>query len=354
MDNINHTLAQRIDWVDGLKGICCLIVVICHTFVTVSGLPNHANANIPIIHNLYDGNFAVSAFIILSTVLTCHGIEQHKDNLLHRYRYIVAKRYFRLAVPVGVVILIMYFANLGGGFYAEEYGAKTGNTWLMHITESWIHLPGCILGAPIQGAYGILRVSWMLPYVFWGTMWVIILDILLRGRGGTVKTVLLIICGYIAWKCDFYYLNVVVGYSFYQMLIGASSRRLRLILMMIAFMLFVLSDCYMYTDKWNMLRAICFVGVVVLSTQAKKLFSIKLLKMLGNISMNIYLLHLFVIYTITCRMADLLVHNIMNTFLIYITTISLTIFIAYLFTRCIEKRLNKLTDALLKVLNCYK
>ncbi len=207
---------QRIGWVDGLKGVSAIVVVLQHTLVTVFGLSASAAFRIPVVHNLWDGNFAVSVFIILSTILACHGIERHRDDLLRRYRYIVLKRYFRLVVPVGVIIVAMYLLNLAGLFYAEEFGAKTGNEWLMHSTETLVHLPGNILCAPLGGCYTVLRVGWMLKYVFLGTMWAIILDLLLAGRRWQSRLFLLALCTYIAWKCDGYYINVVVGYAFYS------------------------------------------------------------------------------------------------------------------------------------------
>lgn len=210
-----HT-QSRLDWVDGLKGISAIIVVLQHAFVTIFGLSVFTDLRLPIVHNLWDGNFAVSVFIILSTILTCHGIEKHRTHLVERYKYIVLKRYFRLVVPVGVIIIAMYLLNLAGLFYAEEFGAKTNNEWLMHSTETLIHVSGNILCAPLGGCYTILRVGWMLKYVFLGTMWVIILDLLLAGRKNSSKLFLLAICTYIAFKCDFYYVNVVVGYALYS------------------------------------------------------------------------------------------------------------------------------------------
>ena len=210
-----QNIRQHLDWVDGLKGVSAIIVVLQHILVTIFGLSVSENFRIPVAHNLWDGNFAVSVFIILSTILTCHGIEKHRNELLKRYRYIVLKRYFRLVVPVGVIIVIMYLLNLAGLFYAEEFGAKTNNSWLMNSTETLIHLPGNILCAPLGGCYTILRVGWMLKYVFLGTMWVVILDLLLAERKNSSKLFLLAICTYIAWKCDFYYINVVFGYAIY-------------------------------------------------------------------------------------------------------------------------------------------
>ena len=341
-------VCNRLYWVDGLKGICAVIVVLQHTLVTIFGLSVSENFRIPIIHNLWDGNVAVSVFIILSTILTCHGIEKHRNELLKRYRYIVLKRYFRLVVPVGVIIVIMYLLNLAGLFYAEEFGAKTNNSWLMNSTETLIHLPGNILCAPLGGCYTILRVGWMLKYVFLGTMWVIILDLLLAGRKNSSKLFLLAICTYIAWKCDFYYINVVFGYALYtfrdELRYGGAKKY---ILLFALLLIFCVSDLYFKTDQWNMVRAICIVSLVFISNCSIKILSIKPLVWLGNISMNIYLLHMMVLYMITCRMVDMMSLAITDITLMFAVTLILTLIFAYFYTKWIERFLNNAVDKLL-------
>lgn len=341
-------VCNRLYWVDGLKGICAVIVVLQHTLVTIFGLSVSENFRIPIIHNLWDGNFAVSAFIILSTILTCYGIEKHRNELLKRYRYIVLKRYFRLVVPVGVIIVMMYLLNLAGLFYAEEFGAKTNNSWLMNSTETLIHLPGNILCAPLGGCYTILRVGWMLKYVFLGTMWVIILDLLLAGRKNSSKLFLLAICTYIAWKCDFYYINVVFGYAIYtfrdELRYGGAKKY---ILLFALLLIFCVSDLCFKTDQWNMVRAICIVSLVFISNCSIKILSIKPLVWLGNISMNIYLLHMMVLYMITCRMVDMMSLAITDITLMFAVTLILTLIFAYFYTKWIERFLNNAVDKLL-------
>ena len=341
-------VCNRLYWVDGLKGICAVIVVLQHTLVTIFGLSVSENFRIPIIHNLWDGNFAVSAFIILSTILTCHGIEKHRKGLLKRYRYIVLKRYFRLLVPVGVIIVMMYLLNLAGLFYAEEFGAKTNNSWLMNSTETLIHLPGNILCAPLGGCYTILRVGWMFKYVFLGTMWVVILDLLLAERKNNSKLFLLAICTYIAWKCDFYYINVVFGYTIYtfrdELRYGGAKKY---ILLFALLLIFCVSDLYIKTDQWNMVRAICIVSLVFISNCSIKILSIKPLVWLGNISMNIYLLHMMVLYMITCRMVDMMSLAITDITLMFAVTLILTLIFAYFYTKWIERFLNNAVDKLL-------
>ena len=343
-----QNIRQHLDWVDGLKGVSAIIVVLQHILVTIFGLSVSENFRIPVAHNLWDGNFAVSVFIILSTILTCHGIEKHRNELLKRYRYIVLKRYFRLVVPVGVIIVIMYLLNLAGLFYAEEFGAKTNNSWLMNSTETLIHLPGNILCAPLGGCYTILRVGWMLKYVFLGTMWVIILDLLLAGRKNSSKLFLLAICTYIAWKCDFYYINVVFGYAIYtfrdELRYGGAKKY---ILLLVLLLIFCVSDLYYKTDQWNMVRAICIVSLVFISNCSIKILSIKPLVWLGNISMNIYLLHMMVLYMITCRMVDMMSLAITDITLMFAVTLILTLIFACFYTKWIERFLNNAVDKLL-------
>lgn len=337
--------AKRLDWVDGLKGISAIIVVLQHTLVTIYGVSTSEAFRIPVVHNLWNGNFAVSVFIILSTILTCHGIELHREKLLNRYRYIVLKRYFRLLVPVGVIIIAMYLLNLMGLFYAEEFGAKTNNGWLMHSTETWVHLPGNILCAPLGGCYTILRVGWMLKYVFLGTMWVVVLDLLLAGRKWRSKLFLLAICAYIAWKCDIYYMNVVVGYALYsfrkELQFGGARN---VVLSLILFAMFSVSDIYYVGDDWNIFRAICLVSMICLLKNTQTFLGKKTLVWLGKISMNIYLLHMTVLYMITCRMADVLSLAFVDVSIMFVVTLAGTIVFAYnpqneMFDNCKTKRI---------------
>ena len=52
---------KRILWVDGLKGICALIVVIDHIFAYVSGVEYNHSLKTPILHNLWDGNIILQS-----------------------------------------------------------------------------------------------------------------------------------------------------------------------------------------------------------------------------------------------------------------------------------------------------
>ena len=334
---------KRILWVDGLKGICALIVVIDHIFAYVSGVEYNHSLKTPILHNLWDGNFAVSVFIILSTLLTCYGINGHRKSIVDWYSNVVLKRYFRILIPTGFVMLLMFTANMFG-LYADGIGDPVS-------LASFIHLPGNVLFAPLGGGFDILFVTWMLKYVFLGTMWTVILDLLLYKRRVVGQLVLLMFCCYFAYKIDFYYVNIIAGYAIYYILVphlksvnGGAKFMLGLAIML----MFFLSDFYYYTPKWNMFRAILLVCCVVTMPHFDKCLTGKTLVWLGKISMNIYLLHMLVIYIITCRMRTLMELTIINQVVIYGTTMIVVLFLSHMFTLYVEPRLNMLTNKIVR------
>jgi len=343
----NNNVSIRLDWVDALKGGSAIIVVLNHIMCTLDGADYYENYKPPIIHNLFDGNFAVHTFIILSTVLICHGLELHRDNILQRYHYLVAKRYFRILIPVGTVILIMYISNLLGLFYAEEYGLKTNNGWLLGQYVEFKDLFGAVFGAPLGKCYRILNVGWMLGYIFFATFWVILLDILTMNKRPVKKLVLLSFCLYIALRIDFYYINVVVGYILYMIfpkIHGHEFKKIRLFCIVLAFFMFVVSDFYKYTPMWNMFRAICFVVIVSFSSKISSFISKKPLVYLGKISLSIYILQLFVLYVYTCRMADVLPDTLAMKLFNYFSTLFIVIFLSRQFSIYVEPRLNSITN----------
>lgn len=69
---------------------------------------------------------------------------------------------------------------------------------------------------------------------------------------------------------------------------------------------------------------------------------------LGNISMNIYLLHMMVLYMITCRMANALSLSLIDVSIMFVATLLITIVLAYAYTKFVEMRLNGVVDKLLE------
>lgn len=353
LHNITALSFSRLDWVDGLKGLSAIIVVLNHIICTLDG-PSilYQEKQLPIVHNIYDGNFAVHIFIILSSLLVCYGLERYRENILMRYHYLVLKRYFRILIPVGLIIIIMYLGNSCGLFYAEEYGVKTGNKWLIGQYIDFKDLPGCIFAAPLGKCYKVLNVGWMLGYVFFATFWVILMDILTYKKKWETRVVLLICCCYIALRVDFYYINVVVGFVLYSFRDFINNKPLNRTLLICSIIGFIAVDFIKYTEMWNMMRAIFLTIIVFCSNFLQRVFCLPFLKWLGKISMNIYLLQLFVLYTITCRLSDGVPHTLKYTIFIYVSSLTLIIILAWVFTKFVEPFLNRFTNFIYGKLSC--
>lgn len=120
------------------------------------------------------------------------------------------------------------------------------------------------------------------------------------------------------------------------------------ILLFALLLIFCVSDLYFKTDQWNMVRAICIVCLVFISKCSIKILSMKPLVWLGNISMNIYLLYMMVLYMITCRMANALSLSLMDVSVMFVVTLLITIVLAYAYTKFVEIKLNKVVDKLLE------
>ena len=63
--------------------------------------------------------------------------------------------------------------------------------------------------------------------------------------------------------------------------------------------------------------------------------------------MNIYLLHMMVLYMITCRIVDTFFLSLIDVSVMFAVTLMVTIGLAYVYTKFVEKRLNKVVDRLL-------
>lgn len=114
--------------------------------------------------------------------------------------------------------------------------------------------------------------------------------------------------------------------------------------------MFSISDIYCIGDDWNIFRAICLVCMVCVLKNTQTILSKKPFTWLGKMSMNIYLLHMTVLYMITCRMANVLSLSLMDVSVMFIITLVVTIVLAYVYTKFVEVNLNVAVDKILEKL----
>jgi peptidoglycan/LPS O-acetylase OafA/YrhL len=207
---------KHLYWIDGLKGLSALIVVLFHLCLALIGRDKffieYSESYLPVLRLFLNGNFAVSIFIIVSSVLLLKKLtsQNDKSNVLGT---LIIKRYFRILYPVGFVILLMYILFYAGAFYAEQYGLQTHNSWLIGQFASISALPRYILLCPFGVTTPVLNVGWMLGYIFCGNILALILDMILGDKKILSTLILLVLVSVIIkYYMPIYYQNVVFAY----------------------------------------------------------------------------------------------------------------------------------------------
>lgn len=108
---------EREKWIDGLRGIACIIVFVHHFYLTFGSICFGINELIKIrpFGIIANGNYSVCLFLTISAYL--QGTQIYKSNDIEKTRMIIFKRYFRLAFPVFFSSFFSYLISLGGGVF---------------------------------------------------------------------------------------------------------------------------------------------------------------------------------------------------------------------------------------------
>jgi len=194
---------NRILWINGLKGLACLMVFFHHYFLTFfpaihygSESASRTTTGIDIlmasspIGVIVNGNFAVCLFILISAFLyamkTMESMKaEKKENLLN----IAVKRYLRMMLTVAPVCIIYYvllaFLSPRGLAYGGFTNQLTVSELIQHIlVYQWItydsHMIGplwCIyiifLGTFIAIFFAMLSAKerWYMPFIYLILAW---------------------------------------------------------------------------------------------------------------------------------------------------------------------------------------
>ena len=345
---------NRLYYIDGLKGLSALIVVLCHIGIVVWGMNVNGIRPIwltfPFVRELFNGNLAVYIFVILSSILTCHNIEVYKDEILVKYKSIITKRYFRIFFPVGLVICVMFLSNELGLFYAEEYGIKTGNKWLIGQYTVYQNLIYSLIMSPFGKCGSVLNVGWMLYLVFIGTFIVVILDLMLRGKKLGTMTMVCLFCMLLALWYDYRYISVIFGFFLYHFFVNYKEKKKYFgFLFLVSFLLL---EFRRHSELCNILQASSLIGLVYSTYSLQKLLSNKPLVWVGKVSFNLYLLQLFVIYSFTCRIAyNMDMNDTMAQFIVFSSSITLIILFSWLWKKHIDPITEKAIKKVVLLLN---
>lgn len=324
---------RKVTYLDGLRGLAALAVVIAHYFqVFVPAMfENRADIShfafdriVPKtpLNVLYNGNFAVCVFFVLSGYVLSYRFFRRKERAAAAAGLV--KRYFRLAVPAFVSVLLAYAVmKLGWGYY-DEVRALTKAT-----------MPDPYAAAPAFGelvaqglyrtffAYGMAYnpVLWTMTYELYGSF--LVYTVLLVA--GTSRLRFAVYAVAIWWFRDSYYLGFWLGMLLSDLGNSYPTSRLAIrsraaLLLLAAAGLYLGSYPYVSPAgtvyAWLPVRADGFPNTVACRTAGAFLLLLSLLNSragqaalaskplayLGRLSFSLYLVH----FTVLCSFASLL------------------------------------------------
>lgn len=192
MDKVTSitTVKPRIEWLDGIKGISCLMLFILHFFMGFypayhfgEAQESHLNGfevwllNSPL-NMFFAGNVFVALFCMISGLVLALQVMNMK-NPLEKIPGVVIKRYLRLMLPVVPIGFFVWVVSKLGLFYNIEAVQYTLSGWLTQYYSEDMSL-GSMLSAVFvkiwfYGDDSISTAYWMLSQMFYGSFLAIIL-----------------------------------------------------------------------------------------------------------------------------------------------------------------------------------
>lgn len=354
----------KYDWIDGLKGIACLIVA-----------TNHIHNLFPVVKlplALYNGGIMVYVFVLLSIILSSVSIFRRIDGetpSIDCAKYIIS-RYICLFIPVLLIILITLCGYYFRAFdsYQSTMAVTGGYDPAVNYAPEIMTIKHALrvsLLAPVVGQNHIVFTIWMLPYIFTGNMVAMLKCNLVKNMKFKYATMFLVIVGCFEWflRGDSIMLlssvGVYIGYLlyFYQKYNNNITKNFIVsIVGILCLLIGIIAANGLIESSTNfdsrVFGAILIVVGVFLSKAVQTFFSMKPIVYLGKISMGIYYVHQPITTSFCCFAFMLLLNTrtiLFSSVITYVLFFVLIIILGYFFTKITNIFTNKVQVTIIKI-----
>ncbi|MEO6304764.1 MAG: acyltransferase, partial [Bacteroidia bacterium] len=380
-------ILKKLAYLEGLRGIAALIVVFHHLVLLFYPALNYGdgldtvakNISVSPLNILYNGDFAVCLFFVLSGyVLSYKYLLKNDPAILIGY---AAKRYFRLMPLIASsVILVFIFIKLNLFQTQKLNGDLQLGDWLLSMfngSPSPIEmLKNIFYGILFFGDNQYNPVVWSMKVEFIGSM--LLFALLLLNHKIKIKWILMLVTFILAFYFGFYYyISFLFGYALCYIdtkhFLRINNNILKFALLFIAIM------CCSYPAAWqywntSIYSFMTFSGLdlysfyhvlgsgilLLLITQhqaSQNFFSLKPVLFLGKISFPMYLFHLIVLIWVTPKVFSWLILSTgfyTCALISILISLPLIVLISYLANQIIDKPAiyfaNKIEAWVLKIL----
>ena len=332
---------NRITYIDGLKGLACLIVLLFHfnaAFVVDDVCVRNLQKPFSL---LTDGSWAVSLFLLLSG-FTISQVLYAKQN----YQDIILKRYFRLSFPIALIQIMAFVLGMAGCFTNKNVSLITHDPWFgtfYDVFSVQSLLKGIFFTIPYGAEFAIpyIAPAWMICYIFWGTFLVIILCFGSRGLKKQKKVLFYLIAMILLFP-QRYLLSVGIGAmvsTFYSDVLAIKKKAL-----FSTTMLFLSCLCYSFIGLHSVSTLFFFLFILT-SLNAQKVLNTVPLQLLGKVSLWVYLIHWPVICSVGGAIFVFYMEDTMMAFYISLFVSSVfTLFLSYGAVKYLDPLFKSLVD----------
>lgn len=324
---------MRIRWIDGLKGIASLMIVLHHfilAFMPALYYGSTIQSNIfksegaladsPFMF-VIGGHFLVSLFLMLSGLVL--SLQVYRTNTIKELLVNILKRYIRLAIPVFIVSVIVYGMLRYGLFSNNALAEVTGSPWLSLYYQAPLSLKSVFETSFYTvwfiGNDSFSTAFWMLTHLFFGSLMTYFIVFIVRKFEKNLQLFII----FVIIVTSIYFKSYMVNFGFGILLAWfikhspqtSNKKMLSIALLVIGlifagfpqgvlptnfYRFFILSE---FNSSFSILihsiGAFLIVFGILLFNPRTSLFDDKLSQYLGKISYSIYLVHIPILFSIS-------------------------------------------------------
>ncbi|WP_232696886.1 acyltransferase family protein [Brevibacillus daliensis] len=330
---------QKLTYLDGLRGVAALIVVVSHfvqlfypALFSLREDQSHYEWELLIgstpLNIFYNGNFAVCIFFVLSGfVLSYQYFQQKKRTTLISG---ASKRYLRLAIPVFVSVLLVYGLMMANAFHVQHLSSYTFSTIGNYTDSDQLDVFTMIKTALIDlfflydSSYN--PVLWTMTYELLGSFMVFLFLAFFGNAKQEYRFIMYVILTLVF--IESYYLAFILGMflcDLYHHARGRFNLRIHVILWLLAVGLYLGSYPYSNANLtihqfitfsgapfnqfqfYHIIAAFILMYVMVASPGLQSFFSKRMPLFLGEISFSLYLLHFTILTSLSSYVFEVLI-----------------------------------------------